>query len=162
MRNEGAKVVSKCFGWDVDWSDESRMNLAYGESAGKVRANLIREYEWEWSELTHIKCYRIPEFDLVEQDSHKLISSLSEMQIKIMNHAIGNTKTGDPYRNYFLCNGDENWEYIITLELAKSEKAGENVCGTIYYSLTPLGIEVVRSLYPVSRHLMRSRSQPSH
>lgn len=76
-----------------------------------------------------------------------MLDKLNDRVKDKMAHAIGHDFKDKPYRNRYVIEHDEDFEYLRSIGLA--EKA--NALDMNYYYLTALGIEVICSDKPIFR-----------
>ena len=66
-----------------------------------------------------------------------------------MQHALGlKERWPESSRNYFLCDGDPDWDELVAAGFAKSNKAPDWVSGTVTYQVLPPGEVAARSALP--------------
>lgn len=110
--------------------------------------------------ILNVRCKRAKDYDLVENPNPSdWIAKLTPSTIDKMCHAIGHDYKKEPYRNRYVVNHDEEWEYLIQNDLAVKRMHLEmNV-----YHLTDKGIQVILSSKPIFRQqydYLLSANQP--
>lgn len=151
-------IVLKAFQYTYTWVDgypySCGWDSVHAETVSKAKGKVFRSSEWDDFKgfMNTIRIRRHKLHDLVENEVHPLAAQLSPDQIGKMKHTIGEdyygqNNDGEPYRNRYVIENDDDFEYLITLGLAeKSNRLNLN-----YYWLTDLGIDVIRSLVPIPR-----------
>lgn len=150
-------IVSKCFSVTTATSFlDGYHSIVYAETPAKARMKAI--YEWDLDDIkwgiVNSRVRRFKENDLMQNTPHELVSKLSQEQIHKALHAIGVDKAcRNPYRNRYVSDTDEDFEYLISLGLAEKNGMNKEVFEDQWmYHLTELGIDVVLSTKPKIRN----------
>lgn len=78
----------------------------------------------------------------MEQVTELNLNNVSDEQLEIMKHALGIGRKSKPYRNYYFCSDDNDWNELISKGFAKRYEAHTD--GKYYYYLT---FEAVKLIY---------------
>lgn len=90
--------------------------------------------------------------DLFSVEPHPVIAELSKNQIDRMKHCWGFDTERPGYRNYYNCKTEPEWEDLVSRGIATKQNMNDGET-YVYYSLTKLGIDVLRSLKPMLKEV---------
>tara|TARA_R110002124_G_scaffold284703_1_gene462252 strand:- start:531 stop:1022 length:492 start_codon:yes stop_codon:yes gene_type:complete len=131
------------------WQDDKQFELIYGlnqKEAVKKRCT-NDEFESYFHLKSNINTRRFPERDLYSLPKSELLKELNTVQISHLTHSlgveIGDTYTGDFYRNYSMYHGKhEVCENLVKLGLMDNwQKMDSEV-----YGVSKIGIEAIKTL----------------
>lgn len=136
--------------FDVDYrKNDAYAETIYASTAGKARYAFFRETERDKEWFAKIKVRRAKHLDLLVNEPHPMAETIEAKRLDMMKHAWGFDSNSPGYRNYFATHNDKDWDAMCESGLAVKGNTDES--GMIYYHVSPLGIEVLKSLKPYPR-----------
>lgn len=167
------KVVAYCFKYSYSWykepdkwDDEGCGKVWVADkSKAKTKVFFVSECDSK-KDFCTIQVRRLPDMDLLENEPTSLALQITKEQKYKMAHAYGIKTYGGHesnwenwgYRNRYITKEDPDWEDLVAKGLAEKEPFRLNRHQEeFYYSLTPLGIDTIRSLYPIFRKVKEEK-----
>jgi len=137
-----------------DGAECGDIDPVYADTAPKAKYQLYLDMDsscHNHDEFWLYKAHRLREMDLLSQPRHALCHLITTNQIELMAHCYGMDGKEPGYRNYFHSDLDNEWEDLCRKNMAKRRTMGDNWSCDYNYSLTELGINVVKSTRPIPR-----------
>jgi len=136
-----------------EWG-EATPDIAYGDSASKVKYNAALSMDYEDNDWFRMKIRRSPENDLFAPMLDECLKAVPRVQQRILAHANGNDTSSYGFRDYYCTSKDDP----DLLSLVDKGLMGGPVYhkgllpkNSAYFYLTKTGAKAARSMLPRRR-----------
>lgn len=159
MKEKPIKKAWECipgnFSW-YDYSSDHERSIVYAKTRSKAKYRAAVEWNWfeygQGKDMIYIRARRSPKDDLYEAKPAKILSELTEDQVKIIAHSNGNDSERPGYRDYYYCSSvDEDLLHLVKIGLMigpQHVNSGMLIPGNGYFYLTDEGKSAAFSMLP--------------